>query len=153
MGRCWDCALGKGGAVLLQQWFSAFLWPLNTVPHVVLTPNRNIISLLFYNCTFATVMNRNVISDTQHIWQVTPVKGLCDPPKGITANRCHTSFLWFLSCEHLKVIESWLAERWKIWECLCPCGPAIFLACYGVCLWSTDLIVGNLLLNCFRGAD
>lgn len=46
----------------LELWFSAFLmlWPFNTVPQVVLTPNHKVISLLLHNCNFATVVNRNV---------------------------------------------------------------------------------------------
>ena len=46
----------------LEQWFSTFLMlrPFNTVPHVVVTPNHEVISLLLYNYDFATVMNHNV---------------------------------------------------------------------------------------------
>ena len=52
------------GSVLntVEQWFSTFLMlrPFNTVPHVVVTSNHKIISLLLHNCNFATVMNYNV---------------------------------------------------------------------------------------------
>ena len=46
----------------LKQWFSTFLtlWPFNTVPRVVETPNHKTISLLFHDCNYATVMNRKV---------------------------------------------------------------------------------------------
>lgn len=45
---------------------------LNTVPHGVVTPDHKIISLLLYNCNFATVMNHNInISDMQGIRYVT----------------------------------------------------------------------------------
>ena len=46
----------------IGQCFSTFLMlqPFNTVLHVVVTPNHTIISLLFHNCNFATVMNCNV---------------------------------------------------------------------------------------------
>ena len=44
------------------QWFSTFLilWPFNTVPHVVVTPNHKIILLRLYNCNFASGMNHKV---------------------------------------------------------------------------------------------
>ena len=47
---------------LLTQCFSTFLMlpPLNTVPHVVVTPNHKIISLLLRDYNFANVMNHNV---------------------------------------------------------------------------------------------
>ena len=35
------------------------LTPFNTVPHVVVTPNHTIISLLLRNCNFVTMMNYN----------------------------------------------------------------------------------------------
>jgi hypothetical protein len=37
------------------------LQPFNAVPHVVVTPNHNIISLLLHNCDFATFINCNVL--------------------------------------------------------------------------------------------
>jgi hypothetical protein len=45
--------------VELGQQFSASLtlWPVNTVPHAMMTSNHNIILLLLHNCTFVTVMN------------------------------------------------------------------------------------------------
>jgi hypothetical protein len=48
--------------VVLDQWFSVFLMmqPFNTVLHVVVTLNYNIISLLILNCNFTTIMNNNV---------------------------------------------------------------------------------------------
>jgi len=37
------------------------MWgPFNTVPHVVVTHNQNIISLLLHNFNFGTVVNHNV---------------------------------------------------------------------------------------------
>ena len=39
------------------------LWPFNTVPHVVVTPSHKIISLLLYNCNFATARNYH-----ENIW-------------------------------------------------------------------------------------
>ena len=56
-------SIGKLGKLqFLTQWFSTFLvlQPFNTVSHVVVTPNHNIISLLLYNCNFATIVNYNV---------------------------------------------------------------------------------------------
>ena len=44
---------------ILQQWFSTFLMPFNTIPHVV-TSSHKIISLLLHNYNFATVINCNV---------------------------------------------------------------------------------------------
>jgi hypothetical protein len=48
--------------------------PLNTVPHVVITPNHKVISLLLYNCNFATLVNCNI-----NIWYVEYL--ICDPGK------------------------------------------------------------------------
>lgn len=50
---------------IYRQWFSIFLilWPLNTVPHVVVTLSHKIILLLLYVChkyIFSTIMNCNV---------------------------------------------------------------------------------------------
>lgn len=52
-----------------KQWFSTFPMPhlFKTVPHVVVTSNHEIISLLLHNCNFTTLMNHNV-----NIWYVTP---------------------------------------------------------------------------------
>jgi hypothetical protein len=36
------------------------LRPFNTVRHVVVTPNHEMISLLLHNSNFVTVMNHNV---------------------------------------------------------------------------------------------
>ena len=36
------------------------LQPFDAVPHVVVTPNYKIISLLLHNCDFATAINCNV---------------------------------------------------------------------------------------------
>lgn len=62
------------------QWFSTFLtlWPCNTAPHVVMTPNYKILSLLPPNCDSATAMNPNV-----NVWcaghlTCNPQRG-CDP--------------------------------------------------------------------------
>ena len=57
----------------LSQWLSTFLTlgSFNTVPHVEVTNNQKIISLLFHNCNFVTVMNHNI-----NIWHVKP-----SPPK------------------------------------------------------------------------
>ena len=60
-----------------EQWFST-VWmqrPFNTLPHVVLTPNHEIILLLLHNCNFATVMNSNV-----NIWLAGCL--ICDPQRG-----------------------------------------------------------------------
>ena len=48
----------------VMQWFSTLLNLLfcDTVPHVVVTSNHKIISLLFSNCNSATVMNYDVNS-------------------------------------------------------------------------------------------
>ena len=45
----------------VELWFSTFLMrrPFSTVSHVVLTPNRKIISLLLHNCNFGTIVNHN----------------------------------------------------------------------------------------------
>ncbi|ERE74215.1 SPARC-related modular calcium-binding protein 1 [Cricetulus griseus] len=47
---------------------------LNTVPHVVVTPNHKIILLLLHNCNFITVTNFNVQCHTYtgYCWCVTP---------------------------------------------------------------------------------
>ena len=49
----------KHGNDYLEQWFSTFLkvQPFNTVPHVVMTPNHQIISVLLHKYNFATIMN------------------------------------------------------------------------------------------------
>lgn len=39
---------------------NVMLQPINTIPHVVVTPNHEIIMLALYNCHFATIMNRNL---------------------------------------------------------------------------------------------
>lgn len=64
----------KGILCQLDTGFSAFLIlrPFNTVPHVVVTANRKIISLLLYNCNFASVLNCNV-----NIWYAGHL--ICDP--------------------------------------------------------------------------
>ena len=49
------------------------LWLFNRAPHVVVTPNHKIISLLLHNCSFATVMNHNV-----NIWYAGYL--IYDPP-------------------------------------------------------------------------
>ena len=48
--------------ILVVRWFSTFLMlcPFNTVPHVMVTPNHNIILLLLHNYNFATIMSHNV---------------------------------------------------------------------------------------------
>lgn len=53
---------------MIQQCISTFLMlpPFNTVPHIVVTANHNIISLLFQNINFAIIVNCNV-----DIWFVT----------------------------------------------------------------------------------
>lgn len=45
----------------VQQWLSTFLilWHCNTVPHVVVVHNCDIISLLLHDCNIATVMHYN----------------------------------------------------------------------------------------------
>ena len=47
---------------LPYQWLSTFLMlqPLNTVPHVVLTPTIRLFLLLLHNCNFATAIDQNV---------------------------------------------------------------------------------------------
>ena len=72
---------------VLEQRFSTFLMlrPFNTVPHVVVTPNHNIISILLHSCHFATVINRSVnvqysgylICDI--LWIVQSLKGVVTP--------------------------------------------------------------------------
>lgn len=59
-------------SIFLWQWFLTFLTlrPFNPVPHVVVTLNHNLFSLLRHNCNFANVMNPNV-----DIWHVI-AKGL-----------------------------------------------------------------------------
>ena len=52
------------------------LQPFNTVPHVMVTDNPKIISLLLHNCNFATVMNHNVNFWYAGNLYVTPMKGL-----------------------------------------------------------------------------
>lgn len=43
-----------------------YISTLNTVPHVVLTPNHKVISKLLHNCNFATIINHNnIITDKQ----------------------------------------------------------------------------------------
>ena len=46
----------------LGLWVSAFLkrHPFNTVVHVVVTPIKNVFSLLLYNCKFATISDCNI---------------------------------------------------------------------------------------------
>ena len=56
------------------------LRPFNTVLHLVVTPNHNIISLLLHNCKFATVTNQNV-----NIYYVTLV--------GVVTHRLRTASL------------------------------------------------------------
>lgn len=68
------CYFSSSDLVRVSKWFSIFLIlsPFNTVPHGVVTPDHKIISLLLYNCKFATVMNHNInISDMQGIGYVT----------------------------------------------------------------------------------
>ena len=54
----WDWQLPHS----LEQWFSIFLmlWPFNTVPHVVANHNHKFFSLLLHNCSFSSLLNRNV---------------------------------------------------------------------------------------------
>ena len=61
----WNTSIGVLGLIpwhVLEQWSPTFpmLWPFNTIPHVVVTPNNKIILLLLYNCNFASIMNCNV---------------------------------------------------------------------------------------------
>ena len=53
----------------LQQEFVAFLMlcPFNADPHVVVTPNHKIISLLLHSYSFTTIMNHNEIFDMQDL--------------------------------------------------------------------------------------
>jgi hypothetical protein len=46
----------------VYQWLSTFLMlqPFNTVPHVVVTPNQKLFSLIFHNCNFAMDHNVNI---------------------------------------------------------------------------------------------
>lgn len=39
------------------------LWPVHTVPCIMLIPNHKVILLPLHNCTFATVLYLSVISD------------------------------------------------------------------------------------------
>ena len=50
------------------------LRPLNTVPHVVVTPSHKIISLLLHNHNFVTVMDCNVNIDYLTLWRVAPYR-------------------------------------------------------------------------------
>jgi hypothetical protein len=47
------------GHIYLEQWFLTFLmlWPFNTIPHDVVTPNHKIILLLLHYCNFTIIMN------------------------------------------------------------------------------------------------
>ena len=53
----------------LEPWLSTFLtlWPFNTVPRAVVTPDHNIILVATSYWNFGPVMNRNVVD----IWSVT----------------------------------------------------------------------------------
>lgn len=63
-----------------------------TLPHVVLTPNHNITSLLLHYCNFATIVDCNINVYMQSICHVTPVKGLLNPPRvSIMSHRLRTS--------------------------------------------------------------
>lgn len=66
-----DVNLPNRGTYLLGQWFSTFLLlgPLDTVLHVVVTPNHKITLLLLHNCNFVIVMN--------------PYERVIQPPKGL----------------------------------------------------------------------
>jgi hypothetical protein len=66
--------------------FLAFLmlWPFNTVPHVVVTPNHDIIWLLLHNCNFSTIMNHNI-----NIWYVGYIIG---NSKGVMTHRLRTAW-------------------------------------------------------------
>jgi hypothetical protein len=58
------------------------LQPFNTVPHVVVTPNIKLFSLLLHNCNFASVLNCSVnICISLRSW-VTPVEGSFNPQRG-----------------------------------------------------------------------
>jgi hypothetical protein len=70
--------------ILLSHWLSTFLMlqPFNTVPHVVVTPNHIIISLLLHIYNFLIVMSNSV-----NIWYAGDlIRNPCDtvvcPPKG-----------------------------------------------------------------------
>lgn len=83
-------ATGCTGNEPLEQRSSTFLTlrPFNTVPHVVMTPNHKIISLLLHSTNFATVMNCNVnicaFSWSQNHPMVTSYeRAMWPPPKGL----------------------------------------------------------------------
>lgn len=71
----------------------------------MVTPNHKIISLLLYNCSYATAMSYNVNSDMQDIWYVTP-------PKGVTTHRSRTTTLAF----NFQYINYGSQPIWKVFS-------------------------------------
>lgn len=61
----------------INQWLSTFLMlsSLNTIPHVVLTLNYKIISLLLHNCNLVLLWTIMQISGMQNIWYAIPPGG------------------------------------------------------------------------------
>ena len=51
----------------VSTWSFLTLRPFNIAPHIVVTPNHEMILSPVYNCNFATVMDHQYISDTQSI--------------------------------------------------------------------------------------
>lgn len=77
----------------LGQWFSTFLmlWPVNTIPHVAVTPNHKKIPLLLCACNFATFINSHanvLIGKTSDMW---PPPGTA--PKVVATHRLRTTGL------------------------------------------------------------
>ena len=97
-------------AYFLDHWLSTslMLFPFNTVPHVVVTPNHKIFLLLHHNCTFAIVRNHS--TSTCGFWWswATPVSGPfdlqrgCDPQIEICCFRP-----WHISLTHSYGSLSW----------------------------------------------
>lgn len=79
----------------IGQWFTTFLilWPINTVPAIMVTHNHKIISLLLHNCIFY-FMNHNV-------------------------NVLYAGYLMYDHCEKVdcdpQVENSWAITTW-LWE-------------------------------------
>lgn len=50
----------RGVKKQLKRWFiTLMLWPFNTVPRVVVTPQPQNHSIVIPNCNLATIVNRN----------------------------------------------------------------------------------------------
>jgi hypothetical protein len=124
---------------------SAFLtlWPFNTVPHVVVTPNCKIILLPLHNCNFAMNCNKN-------IWSVILVRDLFDPQS--VGSQFSSFTVWVPGTKAMfsvrlgsKHCYGWgsspgpkfqvLSSDQFLTTSLCVCARARVCVCVCVCVW------------------